>query len=221
MDNEKFEPEDNYLKKINNFIFEYERNKKNLNILEFGVREGRSTKIFLDMCKNNGGKLLSVDIDDYSNLFQDKNWTFLKARDDDFIKVSNLFTDKFDIILIDSFHEPNHVAKLVYLYWKNLKVNGSMYIDDISWLPYIKGSWRDHEFTENINRETFFKILEIQNSNFNSLDVTFNFNGSGMCRIIKENNGNLIKYKKIKPRSNYIKNNIKKILQKFKILKSG
>ena len=89
MDNEKFEPEDNYLKKINNFIFEYERNKKNLNILEFGVREGRSTKIFLDMCKNNGGKLLSVDIDDYSNLFQDKNWTFLKARDDDFIKVSN------------------------------------------------------------------------------------------------------------------------------------
>ena len=221
MDNEKFVPEDNYLKKINNFIFEYEKNKKNLNILEFGVREGRSTKIFLEMCKNNGGKLLSVDIDDYSNLFQDKNWTFLKARDDDLTKVSNLFTNKFDIILIDSFHEPNHVAKLVYLYWKYLKVNGSMYIDDISWLPYIKGSWRDHEFTENINRETFFKILEIQNSNFNSLDVTFNFNGSGMCRIIKENDANLIKYKKLKSRSNYIKNSIKKILQKFKILKSG
>ena len=96
-----------------------------------------------------------------------------------------------------------------------------MYIDDISWLPYTKGSWRDHEFTENINRETFFKILEIQNSNFNSLDVTFNFNGSGMCRIIKENDANLIKYKKLKSRSNYIKNSIKKILQKFKILKSG
>ena len=50
MSEEKFKPEDNYLKKIKNFIFEFEKNKKNLNILEFGVREGRSTKLFLDLC---------------------------------------------------------------------------------------------------------------------------------------------------------------------------
>ena len=72
--------------KITNFIFEYERNKKNPNILEFGVREGRSTKIFLDICRINDGKLLSVDIDDYSGLFKDDNWVFLKSRDDDYKK---------------------------------------------------------------------------------------------------------------------------------------
>tara|TARA_B100001540_G_scaffold314048_1_gene338162 strand:- start:250 stop:915 length:666 start_codon:yes stop_codon:yes gene_type:complete len=221
MKNEKFTPEDNYLKKIKNFIFEYEKNNKNLNILEFGVREGRSTKIFLDICRENGGKLLSVDIDDYSNLFKDENWTFLKSRDDDYKKVSNLFTEKFDIILIDSLHEPNHVAKLIYLYWQHLNVRGSMYIDDISWLPYIEGSWRDHEYTENINRNTFFKILEIQNSNFNSMDLTFNFNGSGMCRIIKVSDDNLIKYKIIKNRNMLFKNNIKKLLHKLKIFKRG
>ncbi len=221
MKNEKFTPEDNYLKKIKNFIFEYEKNKKNLNILEFGVREGRSTKIFLDICRENGGKLLSVDIDDYSNLFKDENWTFLKSRDDDYKKVSNLFTEKFDIILIDSLHEPNHVAKLIYLYWQHLNVRGSMYIDDISWLPYIEGSWRDHEYTENINRNTFFKILEIQNSNYNSMDLTFNFNGSGMCRIIKVSDDNLIKYKIIKNRNMLFKNNIKKLLHKLKIFKRG
>ena len=221
MKNEKFTPEDNYLKKIKNFIFEYEKNNKNLNILEFGVREGRSTKIFLDICRENGGKLLSVDIDDYSNLFKDENWTFLKSRDDDYKKVSNLFTEKFDIILIDSLHEPNHVAKLIYLYWQHLNVRGSMYIDDISWLPYIEGSWRDHEYTENINKNTFFKILEIQNSNFNSMDLTFNFNGSGMCRIIKVSDDNLIKYKIIKNRNMLFKNNIKKLLHKLKIFKRG
>ena len=221
MKNEKFTPEDNYLKKIKNFIFEHEKNNKNLNILEFGVREGRSTKIFLDICRENGGKLLSVDIDDYSNLFKDENWTFLKSRDDDYKKVSNLFTEKFDIILIDSLHEPNHVAKLIYLYWQHLNVRGSMYIDDISWLPYIEGSWRDHEYTENINRNTFFKILEIQNSNFNSMDLTFNFNGSGMCRIIKVSDDNLIKYKIIKNRNMLFKNNIKKLLHKLKIFKRG
>ena len=41
----------------------------NPQIVEFGVREGRSTKLFLDLCDQNNGKLFSVDIDDYSNLF--------------------------------------------------------------------------------------------------------------------------------------------------------
>ena len=41
--------------------------KKDGLILEFGVREGRSTKMFLDLCRVNAGKLLSVDVDDYSS----------------------------------------------------------------------------------------------------------------------------------------------------------
>ena len=37
-----------YIRKINKFIFNNKKYKKNINILEFGVREGRSTKLFLD-----------------------------------------------------------------------------------------------------------------------------------------------------------------------------
>ena len=106
---------ESYIKKITNFIFENEKNRKNLNILEFGVREGRSTKMFLSMCKNLNGKLISIDIDDYTNLFIDDNWTFIKTRDDDYKKISSFFTKNFDIILIDSLHEPNHVKKLIYI----------------------------------------------------------------------------------------------------------
>lgn len=200
-----------YIEKINLFIFDSIKYKKNLNILEFGVREGRSTKMFLDICATNGGKLISVDIDDYSSLFSDKNWTFLKTRDDNYQKVSSHFTQDFDIILVDSLHEPNHVSKLIYTYWKHLKLNGSMYIDDISWLPYMKNSWRDHEYTENVNRDTFNKILEIQFSNYDKIDLTFSFNGSGMCRIIKRSHNNLSKPKLMHPRKNYIK----KILKKY------
>jgi len=221
MDDKKFTPEKNYLKKINNFIFEFEKNKKNLNILEFGVREGRSTKMFLEICRNSEGKLISVDIDDYSNLFNDNNWTFLKSRDDNYEKVSSLFTKKFDIILIDSFHEPKHVEKLIYLYWKHLNLNGSLYIDDISWLPYTKGNWRDHKYTENINRDTFYKILEIQNSNYETMDLTFSFNGSGMCRVIKEKDNDLLKSKIIKSRNFILKPKIKKILNKLNIFNRG
>ena len=166
--------------------------------------------MFLDICAKNKGKLISVDIDDYSNLYNDNNWTFLKTRDDDYEKVSSKFSGDFDIILIDSLHEPNHVSKLIYIR-KHLKPNGSMYIDDISWLPYLKNSWRDHEYTLNINRDTFNKILEIQLSNFNNINLTFNFSGSGMCRIVKVNNNELNKPKLLKPRNLFLKKILKNI----------
>ena len=213
---EKINPLQNYQDKITKFILDHEIDKKNINILEFGVREGRSTKMFLDICAKNEGKLISVDVDDYSNLFNDNNWTFLKTRDDDYEKVSSYFSKDFDIILIDSLHEPSHVSKLIYTYWKHLKLNGSMYIDDISWLPYMKNSWRDHEFTENINRDTFNKILEIQLSNYDNINLTFSFSGSGMCRIIKQNHNELSKPKLMFPRKNYIKKILKKLIFLFK-----
>ena len=213
---EKINPLQNYQDKITKFILDHEIDKKNINILEFGVREGRSTKMFLDICAKNEGKLISVDVDDYSNLFNDNNWTFLKTRDDDYEKVSSYFSEDFDIILIDSLHEPNHVSKLIYTYWKHLKLNGSMYIDDISWLPYVKNSWRDHEYTENINRDTFNKILEIQLSNYDNINLIFSFSGSGMCRIIKQNHNELSKPKLLFPRKNYIKKILKKLLFLFK-----
>ena len=209
-------PIQNYQDKITKFILDHEIDKKNINILEFGVREGRSTKMFLDICAKNEGKLISVDVDDYSNLFNDNNWTFLKTRDDDYEKVSSYFSEDFDIILIDSLHEPSHVSKLIYTYWKHLKLNGSMYIDDISWLPYMKNSWRDHEYTENVNRDTFNKILEIQLSNYDNINLIFSFSGSGMCRIIKQNHNELSKPKLMFPRKNYIKKILKRLFFLFK-----
>jgi predicted O-methyltransferase YrrM len=213
---EEINPSKNYQKKITDFILNNENNRKNINILEFGVREGRSTKLFLEICAKNHGKLISVDIDDYSKLFESSNWKFIKSRDDDYETVSSHFNANFDIILIDSFHEPNHVQKLIYTYWKHLKINGSMYIDDISWLPYMKNSWRDHKYTENINRDTFNKILEIQLTNYDNINLTFAFNGSGMCRIVKLNDKDLNLPKLIKPRRYYIKNLLRKFIFLFK-----
>jgi hypothetical protein len=97
-----------------------------------------------------------------------------------------------------------------------LNVNCSMYIDDISWLPYTKNSWRDHKYTENINRDTFYKILEIQSSNYDNIKLSFTFEGSGMCRIIKQNDKDLNNPKLIKTRQYLIKKFLKKIILLFK-----
>ena len=206
---------DNFLEKISNFIFEHEKNKKNLNILEFGVRKGISTKMFLNLCEVNNGKLISVDIDDYSNLYKNDNWTFLNMRDDNIEEIKSYISYPIDIILIDSFHEPKHVEKIIYLYWKYLKIGGSMYIDDISWLPYLKGNWRDHAYTEKINYDTFHKILTILRTNYDKFYLEFTFMDSGMARLTKLNNKELILPKKIKLRENLIKTKLKKFISFF------
>jgi hypothetical protein len=123
--------------------------------------------------------------------------------------------DSFDIILIDSLHEPNHVKKLIYLYWKHLKINGSMYVDDISWLPYVKNSYRDNEFNEIINRNTFNKIIEIYSMNIENVNLEFSFSGSGTAKIQKLNNKILNEPYKITNRI-YSFKNILKILYRPK-----
>lgn len=207
---------DKFKEKISSFIFEHEKNKKNLNILEFGVREGISTKMFLELCDKNVGKLVSVDIDDCSNLFKNDNWTFLKTRDDDIDHVKKYINNPLDIILIDSFHDPAHVKKIIYLYWEYLKVDGSMYIDDVSWLPYIKGSWRDHEYTEKINYDTFNEILNILSKNYDQFQLDFSFKDSGMARLSKLNSKKLSISNNIKLRKNFIKNSFKSLISFLK-----
>ena len=197
------------LEKIN-FIKNKILNLKNLNILELGVQKGNSTKMFLEICNKNNGKLISIDIDDCSNVAKDQRWTFLHTSDDNFNYIDNFIKNKLDVIFIDSLHEPNHVKKVFYHYYDFLNLNGLIFIDDVSWLHYVKNSIGDNDFIERTNRLTFNKILEIYNSNKENITLDFNFQGSGLAIISKLNN-QLNKEKKIKNRLFTIKNLIKNI----------
>ena len=180
------------------------------NILELGVQTGNSTKMFLEICEKNNGFLTSIDIEDCSNVSESKKWKFIHSSDDNFDYVNKFINKELDIIFIDSLHEPNHVKKVFYNYFKFLKINGLIIIDDVSWLPYVKNGIKDNNFVERINRLTFEKILEIFNSNQNNLTLEVNFSGSGLAIFSKLTN-NLEEEIKIKNRLNSIKNLIKKL----------
>ncbi len=205
-----------YISKLRSFFYEDIKDLKNIKILEFGVREGNSTSFFLELCDKNNGKLYSVDIDDYSNLFVNQNWKFIHCADDNFSKVVEQSGKEFDLIFIDSFHEPKHVKKLIYHYFQFLKKGGLMVVDDISWIPYSKNNYRDHFHTEIINRETFNEILNILFNNKEIIDIHFSFNESGLAKIIKQKNEPLKHGNNIIDRSFSVKNMIKKILKKIK-----
>jgi len=199
------------LEYINKFI----NNIPNIRILELGVMHGRSTAMFLDLCDRNDGSLISIDIDDYSNLFSNKNWKFIKSRDDNFNFLSKQFKkNSFDAIYIDSLHEPNHVKKVLFFYYNYLKVNGRVFIDDINWLPFVKGSFKDSEYSEVINRKTFNKIIEIYYRNLENFELELNFSGTGTVNIKKLNENSLNQPTKIKNRFYSMRNFLRFLIKR-------
>jgi len=202
-----------YSYKLDKFLIEDLKKIKNLNILEFGVRKGISTKFFLEIAKLNNGRVYSVDIDDCSNLFNDKNWKFFKARDDDFDYIQKNIPTQLDIVYLDSVHEAKHVENIFYNYFSFLKVGGYFIIDDISHLPYLKDKDRNNFFNEINNQETFEKILDIYNVNQDNFDLYFSFISSGLAKIIKKKNVLLNKSRKILSRKSSIKNFVRKLIK--------
>ena len=194
------------------YIVELIKDINSINILELGVREGISTKKFLEVCEKNKGSLTSIDIEDCSKVSNDKNWKFIHSSDDNFEFIDKQIKKDLDFIYIDSYHEPFHVEKVFYHYYNFLKIGGICIIDDISWLPYCKNEYRDNEFSENINRSVFNKILEIYNQNKDRFSLEFYFEGSGLA-IIKKIENDLKKSKILISREFSLKNIVKKFIK--------
>ncbi len=178
-------------------------------ILELGVKEGRSTKMFLEVCDQNDGNLISIDVLDYSKVSSNPKWKFIHSSDDNFEYTNQFIEKKVDVLFIDSLHEPNHIRKVFYNYFNFVKVNGLIFIDDVIWLPYVKDGYRDNDFIETINRLTFNKILEIFNSNKDNFTLDMNFSASGLA-IMKKIGNHLNNEKKIVNRLFSLKNILKK-----------
>ena len=176
-----------YFRKLTEFVVPEIKDILNLDILEFGVRKGISTSIFLDICRKNNGKLYSNDVDDYKSLYSDEIWNFIHCRDDNYSKIEKIIPKKLDLIYLDSYHEPNHVEKIFRYYYPKIKTGGFYIIDDICWLPYVRGNYRDNFGCEIANLETYKRLIEVYYKNTENFDLEFSFVGSGLAKIKKKN----------------------------------
>ncbi len=207
---------DEYSLKLDKFLIPIISNIKKPIILELGVENGISTKKFLKLCKNNDGRLFSVDINDCSKVLVDSRWKFFQSLDDNFEFIKKNIPNKLDVIFIDTTHEANHVEKIIYGYYNFLKVDGYMFIDDISHLPYLKNAKRNKFYCEVNNKETFERILEIYNSNKNKFNIEFSFFSSGLAIIKKKTHEELDPKIKIISRENSLKNILRKLWKRVK-----
>tara|TARA_B100000745_G_scaffold289542_1_gene227746 strand:+ start:865 stop:1494 length:630 start_codon:yes stop_codon:yes gene_type:complete len=208
---------DDHQRKLYSFLYNKIKDLKNPKILEFGVREGKSTKMFIDLVEKNNGYVVSVDVDDYSNLFNSERWKFIKSRDDNFELIKKEINYDLDVILLDSLHEADHVKNIITNYYDLLKEGGYFFIDDISWLPYLKNKNRDSFYSEINNKETFEIIIDLYNSNYENFDLEFSFISSGFACMQKKKKLSLIPTKKYNYRSFSLKNFVRKLKKKIKI----
>ena len=190
-------------------------NKKNIRILEFGVNFGDSTKFFLDICEKNNGNLISVDTEDCRSEISSIRWKFIKSRDDNFEKIEQIVdNEKFDVIFLDTEHTPKHIEKILYYYYKFLKINGFFLIDDICWLPYLKDNYRNNEWIEVNNKKSFELLMMILNQNLKNIELDLCMDHSGMAKIKKKTQE--LKYQiKLNERDKNLKQQIKRILNSF------
>ena len=207
---------DEYSLKLDKYLMPLISKISNPIILELGVENGRSTKKFLEICKNNNGKLFSVDVKDCSKILNDPKWNFFKARDDNFKFINSKLPDKIDVLFIDSLHEANHVKKLIYGYYPKIKNEGYIFVDDISHLPYLKDKVRNNFYCEINNKETFEILLSIYSKNIKNFELNFSFMSSGLAIVKKLNNNDLSPFDDLKERSQSLKNIFRKLWKKVK-----
>lgn len=160
--------------------------KKRPVVLEFGVERGSSTKKFIEFAEKNSGKVFSVDIADCSNVSNSECWKFLQSNDlnvehviDTFNEIKN---EGVDIIFIDSLHEADHVKKLICNYFKFLKQDGAIFVDDIDSLPLRlkKNIWGSI-----VSDLTLDAIKEFYNNNYDkcSLKIFYDKDENGLAML--------------------------------------
>ena len=115
---------------------------KNPIIVELGVdKTALSTKNFLNYINDNGGKLYSIDIKDFSHVLKQQNfnnykidrWRFLKSNDLNLQKIFDMapeITKGIDLLYVDSLHDPTHVKNIIEKWFNHVNKMGYIFFDD-------------------------------------------------------------------------------------------
>jgi predicted O-methyltransferase YrrM len=151
-------------------------------ILELGTARGESTTVFLQACHERSGRLVSVDIDDCSDVSDSQRWTFVQADSADVdavVEKSPVLIGGIDVLYVDSLHRRSHVEKEIKGWYPLLNQGGHIFLDDVDSNPYRLGNRKDNVLAEIAFDEIreFVQAFFYANDDQLSLDITFGSTG--------------------------------------------
>lgn len=118
-------------------------------ILELGVRDGGSTRAFLDVARILGTKVISVDIEDCSKVSDSPNWEFHQVDDMLFD-----FKEPVDVLFIDTSHTYEHTLNELRKFTPLVKKDGVILLHDTVHCPEVYKAITDF-LAENPNKYQF------------------------------------------------------------------
>lgn len=181
--------------------------RENPTIVELGVDQGQSTKVFLNAIDGKtAATLTSIDIRDCSEAVECNTWNFIQSDSTDIDGIINAnpnIKNGIDILYVDSLHTAEHVYREVYGFFPFVKENGVIFFDDIDSGPYKKGQRKDSVSTEIANRNIFRLLEDIFEANINDLNFEIMRGSTGLAKFTKKSNlGDFLNEpKKIKDRN--------------------
>lgn len=157
-------------------------------VLECGVNRGQSTGFFAWACEQNGGRLVSVDINNCSDAIVSPVWTFIQSDDTRqdiiFAQVPQLY-HSIDFLYIDSLHTARHVEKLLMLYYLHVRQGGIIAVDDVDPLPYLRGKPKDNKTQEITWRQMGAAVRHFFYANEDALRMEIYYGSTGLAIIRK------------------------------------
>ena len=111
--------------------------------LECGVDKGWSAAVLAHAVEQRGGRLISLDIRDCSDVIESDCWTFLQVDDTDQARVlreAPLLKDGIDLVYIDSLHTVRHVARQLELWYPLVRQGGWIAFHDVDPGPLHAGT---------------------------------------------------------------------------------
>ena len=153
-------------------------------IVELGVDQGQSTKVFLNaIAEKSNAKLISIDIKNCNNAVDAERWEFVQQDSSDIkslLIAKPIIKKGIDILYVDSLHTAKHVQKEIYNFFEYLNEEAYIFFDDIDSGPYMLKQRKDSVGIEIANRE-IYKLLEaIFRGNINKFDFEIMRGSTGL-----------------------------------------
>jgi len=205
------------------YMYQKVKELKNPLILELGTEKGVSTTIFLQVCEENNGQLISIDINNCSDISKSSRWEFIQSDSTDInfiLSKAPHLRNGIDVLYIDTIHTKDHVEKELLGWYPFLNKNAHIFIDDVDSSPYRKSMAKDNIHVEISLDELREYVKAFFHSNKDSLFLNMLHGSTGLAHLYKFSPKGTIP-QEVKPiihRRRSIKSMAKRHLKKFYFL---
>lgn len=169
-------------------LYELVMGMRNPLVVEFGVARGLSTCLLGTALETVGGRLVSVDVRDCSDVIESDRWTFIQGSDldvDRIVGAAPALTSGIDLLYLDSRHTGAHVTAQLLTWFPYVNQGGVIAVDDVDAAPYRFGERKQNYRLARDCEEIASAVREFFLANEESLQLEFHFGSTGFAVMRK------------------------------------